>query len=203
MILSRRTSYLAGILTFSSYIILSFISFLHFPGQFSPFKNWLSDLGNPDLNFSGAVFYNTGIFLTAVSLSVFFIGLSIWKLETKKVQVVMLRLTQGFGILGSICMLMSAAFPINDYRVHSFWSQSLYFMLATAFVFSIAALRYFPIVPKWLLGLGLTPAILVNLTVVFPKLYWLEWVTVLFLLGYVLSVGLITKRAETTWQKPR
>ena len=106
----------------------------------------------------------------------------------------MLLLTQGFGILGSICMIMSAIFPINIFKIHSFWSTSLYVMLATAFVFSVAALRYHRNVPLWLLILGLSTAIIVMSTSIFQTVYVLEWITVLLFLGYVSLVGVETRR---------
>ena len=84
----------------------------------------------------------------------FFLGLSAWKIEHKRVQIIMLRLAQSFGILGSVCMIMSAIYPINFFEVHSIWSASLFIMLSTGFVFLAAALRYHPQVPRLLLILG-------------------------------------------------
>jgi hypothetical membrane protein len=161
---------------------------------YSPMKNWLSDLGSVEFNPDGAIFYNIGIISTALFLIVFFVGLSVWKIEDNKAQIIMLRLTQAFGILGSFCMLMSAIYPINIYAIHSFWSTSLYVLLSTAFIFSAAALRYHQWVPRWLLILGISTAMMVILTSFFPTVYVLEWITVLFFLGYVTLLGIETIR---------
>jgi hypothetical protein len=91
-------------------------------------------------------------------------------------------------------MVMSAIFPINLLEVHRVWSIALYVMLATSFVFSVAALRYHPTVPRWLLILGISTAVMVNLTNILPTIYVLEWITVLLFLGYVSLVGVETKR---------
>ena len=53
----------------------------------------------------------------------------------------MLFLTQSFGILGAIAMLMSGLYPMNFFVLHSFFSTCLYVLLGTAFAFSVAALR--------------------------------------------------------------
>jgi hypothetical membrane protein len=190
-------SFIAGILAVLCYIAFALLAYSRYPMPYSPKRNWLSDLGNVNLNPHGAILYNIGIISTAFLLMVFFLGLSKWKIENKRVQIIMVFLTQAFGILGSICMMMSAIYPINLLEVHRFWSISLYFMLATAFVFSVAALRYHQRVPRWLLVLGLTTAVMVNLTNFMPTAYVLEWITVLLFLSYVSLVGVETKRQES------
>jgi len=161
---------------------------------FTPLWNWLSDLGNANLNPHGAIFYNIGIISTTLLLMLFFLGLPTWKIENKKVQIIMLRLAQAFGILGSFCMMMSAIFPINFYEMHSFWSASLFIMLSTGFVFLAAALRYHQNVSRWLIILGLSTAPSVILMSFYKNVYVLEWITLLLFLSYVSLVGFETKR---------
>jgi len=151
-------------------------------------------LGNPNNNPQGAIFYNIGMISTALLLIVFFLGLSVWKIEDNRVQIIMLRLTQVFGILGAFCMIMSAIFPINIFTIHSFWSSSLYIMLSTAFIFSVAMLRYHQRVLRWLLILGVSTAMMVILTSFFPNVYMLEWITLFLFLSYVGLLGIETKR---------
>lgn len=191
----QSLSFIAGILVVVCYLAFALVAFSRYPMPYSPTRNWLSDLGNIEINPKGAIFYNAGIVSTAFLLLVFFLGLSWWKIENKRIQTIMLLLTQIFGILGSFCMIMSAVFPINALEIHRVWSMSLYFMLATAFVFSAAALRYHPMVPRWLLILGISTAVMVNLTVFLPTAYLLEWITVILFLGYVGLVGVQTRRA--------
>jgi hypothetical protein len=191
----QSLSFIAGILVVVCYLAFALVAFSRYPMPYSPTRNLLSDLGNIEINPKGAIFYNAGIVSTAFLLLVFFLGLSWWKIENKRIQTIMLLLTQIFGILGSFCMIMSAVFPINALEIHRVWSMSLYFMLATAFVFSAAALRYHPMFPRWLLILGISTAVMVNLTVFLPTAYLLEWITVILFLGYVGLVGVQTRRA--------
>lgn len=186
-------SFIYGILASAGYIVFTFLAYARYPSPYSPLTNWLSDLGNPNLNPKGAIIYNFGIISTAGLLIVFFLGLSVWKIEGNRVQVIMLRLTQAFGILGALCMILSAIFPINLFTIHSFWSSSLYIMLSTAFIFSVAMLRYHQKVPRWLLILGVSIAPMVILTSLFPNVYLLEWITVFLLLSYVALLGIETK----------
>jgi len=190
----KYISFIGGILAVLCYLVFALLAFSRYPMPYSPMKNWLSDLGSVELNPDGAIFYNIGIISTALFLIVFFLGLSVWKIEDNKAQIIMLRLTQAFGILGSFCMMMSAIYPINLYTIHSFWSTSLYVLLSTAFIFSAAALRYHQRVPRWLLILGVSTAMMVILTSIFPIAYVLEWITLLLFLSYVSFVSFETKR---------
>jgi hypothetical membrane protein len=187
-------SSIAGILAVVCYLVFTIIAYSQYPFPYSPTSNWLSDLGNPNLNPQGAIFYNIGIISTACLLVLFFLGLSVWKIEDKRVQIIMLRLAQGFGILGAFCMLMSAIFPINLFKIHSFWSTSLYIFLSTSFIFSAAMLRYHQRVHKWLLILGVSTAMMVILTSIFPNAYVLEWITLFLFLGYVVLLSIETIR---------
>jgi hypothetical membrane protein len=190
----KYISFIGGILAVLVYLVFTLLAFSRYPLPYSPMKNWLSDLGNVNLNPDGAIFYNIGIISTALFLVVFFLGLHVWKIDHNKTQIIMLILTQAIGILGSFCMMMSGIFPINLYKIHSFWSTSLYVLLSTAFIFSAAALRYHRWVPRWLLILGISTAMMVILTSFFPTVYALEWITVLGFLGYVTLLGIETKR---------
>jgi hypothetical membrane protein len=185
---------IASILATICYLLFAFLAYLRYSLPYSPITNWLSDLGNPDLNPGGALLYNLGIILTALLLVPFFIGLSTWKLREKRVQVIMLRLTQTFGVLGAVCMLLSAIFPINNFEIHAFWSTSLYIMLSTAFIFSVAMLRYHHNVPIWTLIFGVSTGVVVILTSFFQAVYILEWVTILLYLVYIIILGVRTKK---------
>ena len=187
-------SFIVGLLVVLCYLVFSLLAYSRYPLPFSPMKNWLSDLGNVNLNPHGAILYNIGIITTALLLILFFLGLSAWKIENKRVQMIMLRLAQAFGLLGSICMIMSAIYPINFLEVHSFWSASIFIMLSTGFVFLAATLRYHPHVPRWLLILGVSTAPLVILWSLFKSVYVLEWITLFVFLSYVCLVGIETKQ---------
>ena len=192
----QSISFIAGTLSILDYLAFTLIAYSRYPLPYSPIRNWLSDLGSANLNPHGAIFYNAGIITTALLLMLFFLGLSNWKIENKKVQNIMLRLAQVFGILGSFCMIMSAVFPINLLNVHSFWSAALYIMLSTAFVFSVASLRYHQNVPRWLLVLGISTAVIVIMTSFMTTVYVLEWITLFLFLSYVGVLSIETRRLK-------
>jgi hypothetical membrane protein len=187
-------SFYAGNLAVICYISFTILAFSHFPLPYSPTSNWLSDLGNPNLNPQGAIFYNFGIIATAMLLILFFLGLLIWKIVNKRIQFIMLYLGQGFGVLGALCMIMSAIFPISMLEAHSFWSTALYIMLSTGFVFLAAALRYHSNIPRWLLILGISTASSVILMSMYKTTYMLEWITLVLFLSNVGLVGIETRR---------
>lgn len=186
-------SFVAGNLAVLFYLAFAGLAFIQYPMPYSPMNNWLSDLGNVRLNPGGAAFYNIGIVSTALLLIFFFLGLSKWKIENNRVQVIMLLLTQAFGILGSICMVMSALYPINFFETHSFWSTSLWILLSTAFAFSVAMLRYHQNIPGWLLILGISTALMVILTSFLTTVAMLEWISLILFLSYVSLLGLKTR----------
>jgi hypothetical membrane protein len=192
----RSISFIAGNLAVLCYLLFTLLAYSRYPLPYTPVWNWLSDLGNANLNPNGAIFYNIGIISTALLLILFFLGLSEWKIENKRVQVIMLRLAQVFGILGSLSMMMSAIFPINLLDIHSFWSATLYIMLSTGFVFLAAAMRYHKSVSIWLIILGFSTAPSVILMSIYKNVYVLEWITLLLFLSYVSLVGFETRRLE-------
>jgi hypothetical membrane protein len=187
-------SFVSGIFAILCYLMFAFLAFSRYPLPYFPVSNWLSDLGNANLNPSGALFYNIGIVVTGGALILFFLGLSQWKMEKNRIQNLMLFITQGFGILGSLALLMSGLYPMNFLALHSFFSTCLYILLGTAFAFSVAALRYQSICPRWLLILGASTALVAILYVFFHTVTTLEWITTTLFLCYVGLLGAETNR---------
>ena len=187
-------SFYAGSLAVICYLAFTILAYSRFPLPFSPTTNWLSDLGNPVINPRGNGFYNLGIISTALLLILFFVGLDVWKIENKKIQISMLYLAQGCGILGALSMIMSAIYPISMFETHSFWSSALYILLSTGFVFLAVGLRYHSAIPSWLLILGISTAPSVILMSIFQSVYVLEWVTLVLFLSYISLVGIETRR---------
>jgi hypothetical membrane protein len=187
---ARLFASITGFLVTGFYLVFTILAFLRYPTNYSPAANWLSDLGSRVLNPTGAVFYNTGILLTGLLVFLFFVGLSGVRIAGNRTQQTMLYLTQGFGVLGAVSIVMSGLYPIDLGRAHGFWSIALYVMLGTAFAFSVAALRYHQSWPRWLLALGVVVAMVDILSGVYGSSCLFEWVTVALLLLYVSSVAL-------------
>ncbi len=105
-------SFAASLLATVSYLTCALVAFSRYPLPYSPLNNWLSDLGNVDVNPAGALFYNIGIVTTGLLLVLFFLGLSVWKMSTNRIQQLMLHLTQGFGIRRPIRINLSQAHTV-------------------------------------------------------------------------------------------
>lgn len=189
-------STIAAIVAALCYVAFALLAFSQYPGAYSPLRNWLSDLGSRDLNPQGALFYNLGIISTGLLLGVFFLGLSCWRMGNRRIQQVMLRTTQAFGLLGCLAMVMSALYPIDQLEQHRFFSISLYVLLGTAFMFSVFALRYHARCPRWVLALGVITGLVDMLSAILQTVYVLEWVTVALFLAYVTIVGIETRAVQ-------
>jgi hypothetical membrane protein len=185
-----------GMVVITFYIIFTILAYTHYPLSYSPMYNWLSDLGNPDINQFGAAFYNIGIILTALSLFIFYSTFLRIRIKGKTVQNVMTYLTVTLGWIGSLALIMSAIYPINNPSKHSFFCMVLFFCLGSAFAFAVAALRYHPQTPRWLLGSGII-VVMVNMIVqiFFNDVPISEWINVPFLLVYCVVMGFSAHRA--------
>jgi hypothetical membrane protein len=193
----RMSLFLCSILVLLSYSICTLLAFFNYRLPYSPVKNWLSDLGSKVLNPNGAIIYNIGIVLTALFLIFFFLGFSVLKSTENRIRNLMIILTQSCGILGCLSMALSAVYSIDTPGPHSFFSAGMRISIGTAFAFSVAALRYDPKVPKWLLGLGVLTTLTNFLVSVFANSTQVfEWPTILLFLLYVVSVGGTMKSLE-------
>ena len=192
--MKQNVGFISSILVVVSYLGFTLLSLMNFRSAYSPVSNWLSDLGSRELNPGGAILYNVGIVITGLALLAFFLGFSVWKMAGNKVQNIMVNLTQIFGVMGSFSMVMSALFPINLEGIHSIWSASLYILIGTGFGFSVAALRYYPKFPRWMLILGIVIALEDMLWGMVLNIYIMEWITVGLFLLYTLLLGIKTKQ---------
>lgn len=109
------------------YIILGLIALSFYPKGFSPLTNTLSQLGNPNLNPSGAIFYNVGIvvvsfpiFLAAILL--LFFGKA-WKASFDVKRKLVFYLIVAFMVLLAFFNILTAIVPAgtND-EANSFYT---------------------------------------------------------------------------------
>jgi hypothetical membrane protein len=200
-------SFVTSLAALVCYLTCALLAFLRYPLPYSPLSNWLSDLGNVDVNPGGALFYNIGVVTTGVLLVLFFLGLSQWKLSKNRIQNLMLFLTQGFGILGALALVLSGLYPINHFALHSFFSSCSNILLGTALAFSVAALRYHATCPRWLLILGSVTTLmylLFGISRIVSSIYVLEWVTIALFISDIALLGVQTQRlsSETRDRSP-
>lgn len=169
----------AGVVCIPVYIIFTFISYLY-NTEINPFKNWLSDFGNPVENPSGALFYNMGCIIVAVLLVVFYIGMYQWykdrKIERK--YVICYIGAQISGIIASVFLVLASVIPLGiNNGLHGEFSQLN--MIGIDFFLSFTAIALFmnPNIKKWIGIFAYLSAIFNMYTMnAFSALYIAEWI---------------------------
>jgi hypothetical protein len=196
----------AGIVAIVSYVPFLLAARLNYPTPFSPFTNWLSDLGNRTTNPDGAAFYNAGAIVVAAILIPFFLGLSRWQATaTTRKWRVLLRVAQGAGILTSAALIMTAIFTIGASPLtHWFWAIMCFFSIGAFQLFSAISLIKHPSVVKPIAGFGFASVTMALLWGVlydrlFPKGFFGEWLSIIMFLIYIILVAynssLLTRKA--------
>jgi hypothetical protein len=180
----------AGIAAVVVYLIFASVAFLKYPGAYGPLTNWLSDLGSPLANPSGAIFYRLGCVLSGAALILFYLKLGAWNTEGKKTRV-LLTIAQCMGVFSAICLIITGVFPLGTFTgIHSLWSMMLYISLGFFLTFSAAALMKNPAFRK---GFGyyafLTAAVNFAFGAILHEMFWAEWISVGMFVAYVLMIA--------------
>jgi hypothetical protein len=180
----------AGIAAVVVYLIFALVAFLKYPGAYGPLTNWLSDLGNPLANPSGAIFYRLGCMLSGAALVLFYLKLGIWNTGSKKTRV-LLTVAQCTGVFSAVCLIITGIFPLGtSTEIHSLWSMMLYISLGFFLTFSATALMKNPAFKK---GFGyyafLTAAVNFVFGAILHEMFWAEWISVGMFIAYVLMVA--------------
>jgi hypothetical membrane protein len=183
-------SLVAGIAAIIIYLILTLVAFLKYPDSYEPLTNWLSDLGNPQANPSGSIFYNLGCILTSLFLIVFYIGLRQWNTGDKKMKV-LLTIAQVAGVLSSFSLIIAAIFPLGTHTsIHSFWSATVSVFLGFFLTFSATSLLKHRAFIKWFAYYAFLTA-LVNFVygAFLHSVFFAEWVSIGMFIIYVFMVA--------------
>ena len=180
----------AGIAAVAVYLILALVAFLKYPGAYGPLTNWLSDLGNPLANPSGAIFYRLGCMLSGAALVLFYLKLGIWNPGSKRTRV-LLTVAQCTGVFSAVCLIITGVFPLGtSTEIHSLWSMMLYISLGFFLTFSATALMKNPAFKK---GFGyyafLTAAVNFVFGAILHEVFWAEWISVGMFIVYVLMIA--------------
>jgi Protein of unknown function (DUF998) len=184
----------SGLAAVVTYLAFTIAAYLSYPGTYGPLRNWLSDLGNPIDNPSGAVFYRLGCGLTAVFLIAFFAGLSGWNTGDRKMRILLIT-SQTAGALSALALILTAVFPLGTQTdMHRFWSMMLYLLLGFFLTFSATSLLRHPAFARRVAYYGFVTAAFnfVNgavLTAVIGDVYVGEWISVGMFMIYVLMLA--------------
>jgi hypothetical membrane protein len=166
------------------------LSLTLYPTPFSITANYLSDLGDLELNPSGAVFYNVGIILAGLALFPFFIGLYKWYSD-KRWREILLIATQIIGFVEAFSLIMIGVFPENSFNPdpHILWSDIQFTLNLIVLILADAALITHP---KFIRTIGYYGFVVAAIQVVTLVLIFMgnssslvEWFTVFTTLAFV------------------
>jgi hypothetical protein len=180
-----------GFVAITSYLSLALISWILYPLKFSPFQNWLSDLGHTDWNIPGSIFYRFASIITG-TLLIFFYFFIVKLIEDNRKKIKAYSwVVRIFGMLGGLSFIMSGVFPINELANHSFWSKLLYIFFGTSIAFSGVIWVYKKNTRLIATFAFLAAAINIS-SGIFNKIFFLEWIVVLFIIIYIIIVCIRT-----------
>ena len=200
-------SAIGGVLVTVIFCVFTLISIALYSTPFSPFDNWLSDLGNPVLNPAGSVFFNAGCILTALAMIVLMAGLGKWDVTGRKKTV--LAAGQACGVLSALALMMIGIFtegtPLHGTMSITFFSLLFLFLVLT----NIAIFND----PRYFRWIGYYALLAIAIDLVFMYTYFAyahntiwEWLAVFSALLWVAMVSyclfMIDRRIESPTVRP-
>jgi hypothetical protein len=190
MIKRRLLRSVFGIIAVLAYILLTLISFLHYPSVFSPLNSSLSQLGDPLLNTSGAIFYNLGGILLGFLLIPFYIGMNSWNTGEYRQKILTVG-GQSVGILSSLALVVSCLFPAGTHSsVHVLSAGCAGLTSFFFWIFSAFSMLRNPASVKWLPYFGYLPLASIFVLAFIPgEKFLIEWVSVFLFLVFVVLLA--------------
>jgi hypothetical protein len=176
-----------GFTALASYFILAITSWLLYPLDFNPFQNWLSDLGHMSWNIQGSIFYRLASIITGILLIFFYFFIVKLIEDNRKKIKAYTWIVKIFGMMGGISYIMSGIFPINDLSNHSLWSKLLYIFFGTSIAFS-GIIWIYQRNTRLLAVFAFLASVLNISSGIFNKIFFLEWIVVLFIIIYIIIV---------------
>jgi len=185
-----RSVWVAGFIASAVYLIGATIAYFTYPFAYSPFTNWLSDLGNPINNPSGALSYNLGCILSGLGLIGFSLGLQTWD-DGEKRHKILLVIAQVTNIVSALSLIVAALFPLGAHTpVHAI-AGKLHIVFAGFFLtFSATVLLRRLQTPKWIGYFGFFSA-LVNFVygAFLHEVFIIEWAAIGMFIVYILLIS--------------
>jgi hypothetical membrane protein len=186
----RMLIIIAGFAAITIYVVFTALAFSQYPSAYSPFKNWLSDLGNPLINQSGALLYNLGCILTSIVLIIFYVGIREWVNDNKRLKV-LLTIAQIAGILSSIFLIITALFPLGSHtEIHQISGKLHIIFLGFFLTFSATVLLRNPVLTKWPAYFGfITAAVNFVYGAFLYSVFVAEWLAIGMFIIYLLMIS--------------
>ena len=132
-----------GILAVFVFTIFTFISVALYPTPYNPLYDWLSNLGNVNLNPSGALFFNGGCIITGLILIPFIASLYRWNSPMNWSKILLL-IGIILGIFASISLIGVGVFPETHIKLHVLAASGVFGSLFLIIIFLIIALFKHP-----------------------------------------------------------
>lgn len=172
------------------YLFFAYLAYTRFPASFSPQNNnWLSDLGNRDLNPDGANFYVWGCVSAGIIMAAFFLSLTSWRRTGSTIQNRLLILVQMAGGVAAVSLVMSAIYTEDQFTQHQFWSRLIYAGFAVMLFAAPFAFRRHGRRSIALIAVAATGYCSILASLIFAEAHWLEWPSVGLVLLFVCHVG--------------
>jgi hypothetical membrane protein len=185
-----RLCSVSGLLAVGIYLAAAAAARPFFPAAFTPWGNWLSDLGNVELNPAGALFYRLGGILGGSGLVVFFLALDGRRWGGRRVVRVLSLLVRLFGTIASVSFILTGVFPEDMMPMHSWFSIATYAAFGTATALTGIAVLLGAALPRPVAVLCVAAWGFDIASAVLGQTRWLEWVVVGFLVAFVLALAL-------------
>jgi hypothetical protein len=171
---------------------LLYLGVLPISGRVLPVNNnWLSDLGNRNLNPDGADFYVWGCILAGIFLGGFFVSLFTWRTTGTTIQNWLLLGVQVTGLIAAASLVMSAVYTEDQFTAHQFWSRLISGGFAVALFVSPFAFHRSGRNSVVLIAIGVAGYASIVARFVFDSAHWIEWPSIGLILVYVIWVGLM------------
>lgn len=154
---------LFGLLALVVFTTFTFISVSLYPQPYSVLFDWLSNLGNVNLNPWGAAFFNWGCIITGIILIPFIMNFYRW--ETGKFsEMILLGAAIFLGIFASISLMGVGIFPETHINLHVLAATGVFESLFLIVILMTAAIFNHP---KFMMIVGFIGAIAVIIDLLF------------------------------------
>ncbi len=154
---------LFGILALVVFSVLTFISLSLYPESYSIVFNWLSNLGNVDLNPQGAIYFNMACIITGIILIQFISQFYRW--DTGNLfERILLALGIILGIFASVSLIFVGVFPETHINLHVLAAKGVFEALFLTIILMTGAIFNHP---KFMIGVALIGVIAVIIDLFF------------------------------------
>jgi hypothetical protein len=181
------------------YLLFAVLAYSRYPANFSPMNNnWLSDLGNRNLNPDGADFYVWGCTGAGIFLTAFFVSLFDWRSTGSKIQNWLLLAVQVSGAIAAVSLVMSAIYTEDQFAAHQFWSRMISGGCALALFVAPFAFHRRGRNSAVLIAVAATGYASIVARFVFDGAHWLEWPSIALIFAFVCWIGWMS----VSWNRP-